>query len=428
MFVRTVKRLAAMGLTALVALAIAGCKQAVSVDSDEAGKLPKEPVPVRAVQAEVTTLRPSVDLVGALVALPECTTTVSPQVGGWVQKVLVVEGATVQAADELVLLDRRLAEVEVAKVTASVAEKEAVLAKLKRGYLPQELEMARQEVHKCQATMDSLRAELAALESLRQNKELSDIQYQKFASSLRAAEAGHAAAEAKLRLLQAGTPREEISEAESRVAIAEAELAAAKLNLELCRIVSLTAGTVTQLLARQGTFVERSTPLLTIVDLSRVFMQVRVPSVHMAQLHVGAEVDVHITSHPHGVFRGEVARISGQADPATGDVDAFVLVNNDNNLLRPGLACRGRVWLPEQADVLTVPVAAVADHAGTPVVTVVRDNKAHEIEVKLGLQTRERVQVTEGLSAGDWVITEGGYGLPEDCPVQVATEPASAEK
>ena len=212
------------------------------------------------------------------------------------------------------------------------------------------------------------------------------------------------------------------------MAVTKAELAAAKLNLELCRIVSPIAGTVTQLLARQGTFVERSTSLLTIVDLSRLFMQVRVPSVHMAQLHVGAEVDVHITSHPHGVLRGAVARISGQADPATGDVDAFILVPNDNNLLRPGLACRGRVWLPEQADVLTVPVAAVADHAGTPVVTVVRDKKAHEIEVKLGLQTRERVQVTEGLSAGDWVITEGGYGLPEDCPVQVATEPASAEK
>ena len=148
----------------------------------------------------------------------------------------------------------------------------------------------------------------------------------------------------------------------------------------------------------------------------------------MAQLHVGARVDVHVTSAPESVLQGEVARISSQADPATGDVDAFVLVTNGRGTLRPGLACRGRVWLPELADVLTVPVAAVADRAGTPVVTIVRDNKAHEIDVTVGVQTLEQVQVITGLAAGDWVITEGGYGLPEDCPVEVVSEPASAEK
>lgn len=427
MYHRGCHPLPVLALVALLCWPLGGCRPSAPEEAEE-DLLPKDPVPVKAVQAERTTLRPSVDLVGTLVALPECTTTVSPQVGGWVQKVLVVEGATVQAGDEVVLLDPRLAEVEVAKATASVAEQEAVLAKLKRGYLPQELEMARHEVHKCQETMDSLRAELTALEPLRQNKEVSELQYQKCASSFRAAEAGHAAAEAKLRLLEAGTPREEIAQADARVAIAKAELAAAKLNLELCKVLSPAAGTVTQLLARQGTFVERSTPLLTVVDLSRVFMQVRVPSVHMAQLHVDAKVDVWIASQPDGVLQGQVARISGQADPATGDVDAFVLVTNGNSELRPGLACRGRVWLPELPNVLTVPVAAVADHAGTPVVTVVRDNKAHEIEVQLGVQTMDRVQVTKGLSAGDWVITEGGYGLPEDCPVQIVSEAPSGQK
>ena len=228
-------------LAALLGWTLGGCRQAAPEEAEE-DPLPKEPVPVRAVRAELTTLRPSVDLVGTLVALPECTTTVSPQVAGWVQKVLVVEGATVKAGDDLLMLDTRLADVEVVKATASVAEKQAVLAKLKRGYLPQELEMARHEVQKSKEAMDSLRAEVAALEPLRQNKELSDVQYQKFTSTLRAAEAGHAAAEAKLRLLEAGTPREEIAEADSRVAIAQAELAAARLNRELCRIVQPDGG------------------------------------------------------------------------------------------------------------------------------------------------------------------------------------------
>ena len=54
--------------------------------------------------------------------------------------------------------------------------------------------------------------------------------------------------------------------------------------------------------------------------------------------------------------------------------------------------------------------------------------EAHEIEVKLGLKTEDHVQILRGCSPGDWVITEGGYGLPENCPVRNTDVPAPAEK
>lgn len=103
------------------------------------------------------------------------------------------------------------------------------------------------------------------------------------------------------------------------------------------------------------------------------------------------------------------------------------MIANQDGVLRPGLGCRGRLWLPEMADVLAVPVAAVADRAGTPVVTLIRNGKAYETEVKLGLKTEGRVQILGGLSLGDWVITEGGYGLPENCPVRIMAGPPHAE-
>jgi len=217
--------------------------------------------------------------------------------------------------------------------------------------------------------------------------------------------------------LEAGTRPEEIAEAEARLAAAKAELTTATLNLQLCKIASPIDGTITQLAARQGMYVERTTTLATIVDLSKVFMQVRIPSAYLARVTPGAAVDVRVASLPDTSFQGRIARIAGQADPATGDVDALAEVTNGNGLLRPGLACRGRVWLPEVTDALVVPAAAIADRAGTPVVTVVRDGKGFEVEVKLGAQTQEKTQVIEGLAPGDTVVTEGGYGLPEGCPV-----------
>ncbi len=97
----------------------------------------------------------------------------------------------------------------------------------------------------------------------------------------------------------------------------------------------------------------------------------------------------------------------------------YALIENGDRVLRPGLSCQARVWLPPAADVLAVPLAAVGDHSGTSVVTVIRDGNAHEAEVETGVETRERVEILKGLSAGDIVATVGGYGLPDGCPVQV---------
>lgn len=397
------------------------CKQDATHEEDENATV-TTPVPVHATTARLTTLHPSIDLIGTLVAIPERTASVSPQTAGQIHKVMVVESNIVHAGDQLVQLDSRLVEAQLARAEASFDEKRAVVERLKRGFLPQEIEMARQDMQKSKATMEGLRSRIQALTALHDRHEVSDVQYQEMKSSLQAAEAEYAAATAKLKLVEAGTRPEEVAEAEAQLAIAEADRTAAKLTLHFCRITTPIDGTVTQLAARQGMFVQPPTTLATVVDLSKLFAQIRVPGAFLEKVHIGARVEVRVTSLSDPLFPGTVARISGGADPATGNVDAFALVTNESGLLRPDLSCRVRVWLPDVPDALVVPVAAIADREGTPVVTVARDNKAYEIEVKLGVQTQELAQVTQGLSPGDLVVTEGGYGLPEDCPVRIVPD------
>jgi RND family efflux transporter MFP subunit len=428
MFILPTRPLLALALGAIAAFTLAGCKKSTSEEHGEEDHLPRDPVPVRAFQARQSTLKPSIDVVGSLIAIPERTTSVSPQVAGWIQKIKVVEGDRVRAGEEILRLDPRMAEADLAKNIAAVKEKAAIVERLKHGPRSEEIEMARHDAHKAQIAIQALRGEVAALKSLRANNEVSAVQFQKTDSLLQAAEAESASVAAKLKLLQAGTRPEEIAETEARLEAAQAELTTAKLNVELCNVTSPLDGTITQLAARQGMYVDRTAALAMIVDLSQLFMQIRVPSAYLANVHVGAKVDVQVTSLPEKTYQGTIARIGGQADTATGDVDALAVVSNQDGLLRPGLACRGRLWLPELANVLAVPVAAVADHAGTSVVTVVRDGKAHEIEVKLGLKTEDHVQIVRGFSAGEWVVTEGGYGLPDNCPVRILTEPPAVEK
>ena len=133
MFKLDKQALAALALAGLMAFAMSGCKKAGSDAPAEEDKLPTDPVPVRAAKVQQMTLKPSIDLVGSLVAISERTTVVSPQIAGWIEKVMVVEGDRVRAGDALLQFDARMAEADVAKAAASVDEKSAILERLKHG-------------------------------------------------------------------------------------------------------------------------------------------------------------------------------------------------------------------------------------------------------------------------------------------------------
>ena len=405
-----------------VVLLIAGCSGDVPGNgkTPDSSDLPR--VRVQVAKATRVTLRPTLELVGAIVPIPERTAVISSQLGGWVQKLDAVEGETVHAGDLLVELDPRSARTAIQRAKAVVAEKEAVVRRLQRGYLPQEIAGARQDADKAAATVKGLQNELTALKDLLDRREISAVLYKTKAEALKSAEAALASAEERVKLLEAGTRPEMVDEAQGLLDAAKADLQQTQLNLQWCSISSPIDGVVTQLLARRGQFFDRAVPLATVMDLSVVFVQLRIPSRDFGKVQAGTPVEIQLTSLPGRLFHGQVSRISGQADPLTGNVVVFASIKNEDCVLRSGLSCQARVWLPAIDDVLAVPVAAVADHSGTPVVTVIRDGKAYEVEIETGAEARELVEIRQGLSPGDAVATAGGYGLPDGCPVQITAE------
>ncbi|HVT26735.1 MAG TPA: efflux RND transporter periplasmic adaptor subunit [Lacipirellulaceae bacterium] len=396
----------------------------ISAGSDEsaAGSIDR-PVGVEVAKAELAPLHPSLELVGQVIAMPERTAVVSSQAGGWIDAVDVVEGQSVQSGAVLVKLDARLAKSDLLRAEAALAEKQATLAKLKRGYLPEEIDATRETRNGDLANVESLRTELSALQKLFQRHEISNVQLNTKQDALRAAEATLAAADANLKLMEQGTRPEAIDEAKALVKVAAANVNAAQLAVDWCTIHSPIDGVVVQLSARLGQYVDRAVPLATVTDLSTVFVQLRIPSDALAKVREGTPVDVRVEAYSGKTFAGKVARRSGEADPQTGDLNMFVAVSNPKNDLRPGLSCRARVFLPAIPNALSVPTAAVADHNGAAVVTVIRNGKAYETTVTVGAQAEGRSQILSGLSPGDTVATKGGYGLPDGYPVEILRHP-----
>ena len=158
---------------------------------------------------------------------------------------------------------------------------------------------------------------------------------------LKSAEAALASAQEHVKLLEAGTRPEMIDEAQGLLDAAKADLAQAQLALQWCTITSPIDGVVVQLLARQGQFLDRAAALATVIDLSEVFVQLRIPSRQFTKVNTGTQVDIQLASLPGRSFSGQVTRISGQADPATGNVNVFAAVKNDDQRPASGLKLSG---------------------------------------------------------------------------------------
>lgn len=414
-------------LAMVTIFAFIGCgTEKPAEEEEETG--PTKPVPVEAAIVKQTNLRPALELVGTIVAIPERTALVSSRLGGWVEQVAVVEGQHVDANQLLVQLDDHAAKAALMGAKAAVDEKQAVLARLKKGYLPQELEGARQDRDKARATMDGLKGQVDAQKKLLRSGDVSPVTYDMTVKAFKAAQAAFKSADERVKLLEAGTRPEMKAEAKALLDAAQAAWKQADLTVKWCRITTPIKGTVAKLAARKGQYFNQATTLATVIDLSAVFVQLRIPSRNYAQVGVGTKIDVVVIALPGRLFHGRITRIAAEADPLTGAVDVFATVKNPDGSLRPGLGCQARVWLPEIPDALAVPRAAIADNGGTTVVTVVRDGKAVETPVQLGAETQDLVQITKGLSAGDVVATAGGYGLPENCPVKVVKDLAAAQK
>jgi len=113
-------------------------------------------------------------------------------------------------------------------------------------------------------------------------------------------------------------------------------------------------------------------------------------------------------------------------DPATRTATMEIEVPNPGFRLKPGMYARVQLTVDRQADTLTVPRNAVVDIEGRRGVFLVEDDVARFREIRTGLQDTERVQVTDGLTEGERVVTIGALGLRDGDRVIVAAAAAAS--
>lgn len=240
-------------------------------------------------------------------------------------------------------------------------------------------------------------------------------------ASLAAAEK---AAERTQRLAEAGVlPRKDAEAAATELAAARLNDVNARRARELSTLRSPIDGVVTRMNAVLGANADPTQVMVEVADPSALDALLTLSPADAARVTIGEQVALHAgaTASAAPIARGTVADISAAVDTASRGVPVRVEVAPGSKALRIGQTLFGRIAVSEHDHAVVVPLEALVPTGEGFKVFVVDDKGiAQSRDVKIGGRTDHAAWITDGLKAGEHIVTQGAYGVDDSTKVQTA--------
>jgi HlyD family secretion protein len=192
---------------------------------------------------------------------------------------------------------------------------------------------------------------------------------------------------------------------------------AAQAQLEYAQVRSPIDGVVTDRPLYTGEMATAGSPMITIMDLSRVVARAHIAQQEAALLKVGDQATLVVAGSGEEV-PATVTLVSPALDANSTTVEVWADAANPRGRLRPGSSA-GVTFVAEKVpDALVIPVGALITGAdgSTSVILAGADDKPRPQAVKTGIRQDDRVQVVAGLQAGESVVTQGAYEIAQEDP------------
>jgi HlyD family secretion protein len=168
-----------------------------------------------------------------------------------------------------------------------------------------------------------------------------------------------------------------------------------------------------------GDVAQAGTPLITVMDVTSVYVRLHLPHSQSALLKVGDSGEIHLPGITQGVA-GKVAVISPALDPNSTTVEVWFEAANPDNNLQPGTSVTVDVVAKVVPNALVIPLTAVlTDSNGAhSVMAIAPGDLARRQPITTGIETNGEVQVLAGLNPGETIVAIGAYGLPDNTKVK----------
>jgi membrane fusion protein (multidrug efflux system) len=224
--------------------------------------------------------------------------------------------------------------------------------------------------------------------------------------------------------------KQEIDQVRSQVTLREAVMTFQQERLNDLTLKAPFAGIVGPRRVSLGQFVNVGQQLVTVTDDARVKVTYSVPEGRLAELSVGQAVEIKVAAFGDRVFPGEVELINPRVDESTRTVEVRALADNPDRLLRPGMFARVETITGTRPQAVVVPekalVPSLTGFAVYRVDTASTNTVARLTQVELGQRMPGRVEIREGLAAGQDIVVAGTQKLVDGAPIAPTPEDAAA--
>lgn len=199
----------------------------------------------------------------------------------------------------------------------------------------------------------------------------------------------------------------------------------ASLELDYTQIRAPINGVVSNRFIKLGNTLKVGDPLFGVTSLEPLVAYLFVPEREFRQIAAGQPVAIDIDALDDLRVFAEVTRVSPVVDPVTGTFKITIEIDDPERRIKPGMFGRISVVFDQRENALQIPRSAIIEELGTTSVFVVVDDTAVRKQVKTGFSNNGLIEITDGLSDDDRVITVGQIGLKPDAEVSVINEPDS---
>ena len=407
-------RMLIVAILGITVIGMLGC----SSDTDGQGqKKSKKARHVQVVEAKKERIVEFLETTGDVVAVN--TVVIRATIEGPIAFLPWREGDRIEEiGQKLVEINRPLYRQELLFAKAALAVATAKLDDLKAGSRPEEISQAKESVRQLADCTSFAKADLDRIRSLVKSGSLPGEMVEKARVSYVKCQTQFIAAKEQLAMLEEGPTKTEIAIHQAAVEEAGAKRAIAQAKLDECMLTSPFIGVVTQVFARPGDLATPRAPLLKLMDPTSLVVRAGLPETCSADINKDTEVTVRLDAYPNKTFKAKIERVYPRLEWESRTRIIEIKITDPVQLI-PRLFARISVQGRVADDAVVVPDGAIiTTPRGDKVVYVVTEGKADMRIVSLGLEQGQRIQIIDGVQAGEMVVVSGNLNLKDGLQVK----------
>lgn len=352
---------------------------------------------------------------------PKETVRVYAKTVGQAKELLVQEGDEVKKGDILVRMDDEQIRLQVAQAKATLDSAQASLEKVQAGARPQEISQAEAAMRQAKINLDSAEENYLRMEKLFSEGAVSEQQYDQAKGQYEIAESQYQSANESYKLVMEGASQPDIRVVEAQVRQAQSALEIAQSQLNNSIVKAPINGKVTAVSVKTGELVSSAVPLLSILDVSELYIKAGISEKDIASIQIGQEAEILIDAFPQEKFYGEVTSRGVMVDPTSKSMEIKIKIIEPHVDIPPGVFARADIMIENKPDALIIPSTALTRKTQGLYVYVLNDDRdmVEKRAIVTGMIQDNQVEVVEGLQENEVVVILGNIDLEEGNQVRV---------